>query len=73
MWQSGLQVATFAATTDNHTIDRFYSCVRCGATFIYPHEIEEHKITTGHDRFKEYPVVQLFLYLTYFAFFLEVK
>jgi len=46
-----------AATTNNQTIDRIYSCITCGATFIYPHEIEEHKITTGHDRFKEYPIV----------------
>jgi hypothetical protein len=38
-------------------IDRIYACTECKQTFLYSIEIEGHRRTTGHESFREYPIV----------------
>jgi len=41
----------------DNLIDRIYSCKDCRNTFVYSNEVEDHKKETGHENFREYPVV----------------
>lgn len=36
-------------------IDRFYVCEQCHSTFIFADDAEEHQISTGHNKIKEFP------------------
>jgi hypothetical protein len=40
-----------------NVIDRIYACLECKKTFVFSHEVEEHKKTTGHGNYREYPLV----------------
>ena len=45
-------------TTTNATrIDRFYVCVDCRSFFIYRDDVQEHRRTTGHDKMREFPIL----------------
>lgn len=48
------------SAADNATknaIDRIYACMECKQTFIYPAERDDHRKTSGHKRFREYPII----------------
>jgi hypothetical protein len=48
------------SAVDNGTknaIDRIYACMECKQTFIYPIEKDDHKRATGHQSFREYPII----------------
>ena len=36
-------------------IDRFYVCEQCHSTFIFADDADEHQISTGHNKAKEFP------------------
>lgn len=40
-----------------NVIDRIYACLECKKTFLFSQEVEEHKKTTGHGNYREYPLV----------------
>jgi two-component system, OmpR family, sensor histidine kinase VicK len=46
-----------AKSEEEKRIDRIYFCLDCRTSFIFPDEGREHKGMTGHNRFKEFPVV----------------
>jgi hypothetical protein len=52
-------LAAPAAQTQTQTviIDRIHSCMECKQTFVYQHEVEEHRRAIGHKNFRAFPVV----------------
>jgi hypothetical protein len=48
------------SAADNATkniIDRIYACMECKQTFLYPVERDDHIRATGHEGFREYPII----------------
>ena len=45
------------ATQTQVVIDRIHSCMECKQTFVYQHEVEEHRRAIGHNNFRAFPVV----------------
>jgi hypothetical protein len=45
------------ATQTQVVIDRIHSCMECKQTFVYQHEVEEHRRAIGHKNFRAFPVV----------------
>ena len=50
-------VAAAPATQTQVVIDRIHSCMECKQTFVYQHEVEEHRRAIGHNNFRAFPVV----------------
>jgi hypothetical protein len=46
-----------APATQTVIIDRIHSCMECKQTFVYQHEVEEHRRAIGHKNFRAFPVV----------------
>ena len=52
----GIPTTTHLESKDE-IIDRIYSCKNCRNTFINVYEVADHKKITGHENFREYPVI----------------
>jgi|SRR5215211_1414951 len=46
-----------ATQTQTVIIDRIHSCMECKQTFVYQHEVDEHRRAIGHKSFRAFPVV----------------
>jgi hypothetical protein len=46
-----------ATQTQTVIIDRIHSCMECKQTFVYQHEVDEHRRAIGHKNFRAFPVV----------------
>jgi hypothetical protein len=51
------QLDAAAKNGEEKMVDRIYLCLDCRTSFIFPDEVREHSGTTGHSRFREFPVV----------------
>lgn len=54
---NGNNVETSTVQTAKATIDRIYVCNDCNKMFVFQEEVDEHKKTTDHKNFQEYPIV----------------
>jgi hypothetical protein len=54
---AGESLAAPPSTQTQIVIDRIHSCMECKQTFVYQHEVEEHRRAIGHNNFRAFPVV----------------
>lgn len=54
---NGNNVETSTVQTAKAAIDRIYLCKDCNKMFVFQEEVDDHKKTTDHKNFQEYPIV----------------
>jgi hypothetical protein len=53
----GESLGAALSTQTQIVIDRIHSCMECKQTFVYQHEVDEHRRAIGHKNFRAFPVV----------------